>query len=294
MTLSILIPVYNFDATALVDSLRQRLAAEGVSGEVIVGDDGSTQPQPWLDRLAGVAGVRVHRAPHNLGRAAIRNRLADAAEGRWLWFLDCDTALAPGFSLSRFFTPENEGAPVLCGGIVVPPEMPPHATLRYKYEQADVRRRTADVRNRQPYSQLSTCNLFIRADVFHSIRFDETITSYGHEDTLFGMELEARGIVVRHIANPVVHLGLEPNAVFLAKTETSLRTLYSLAPRLGVGSHLLRMASRLRRFHLAGIVSLLFRLLRRPLRRNLLSRHPSLAAFKLYKMGYFLILVSAK
>ncbi|MBK9012976.1 MAG: hypothetical protein IPM82_02230 [Saprospiraceae bacterium] len=64
-----------------------------------------------------------------------------------------------------------------------------------------------------------TNNFLIPRQLFLEIQFDETLRQYGHEDTLFGMELARRQVPIVHIDNPLEHIGLEPVDVFLRKTE---------------------------------------------------------------------------
>lgn len=184
-----------------------------------------------------------------------------------------------------------EGCPVVCGGLRHPEVNPnPAATLRYKYERRADRRRSAAVRSLHPYDQLTFFSLLIRRDLFLTIRFDESCTDYGHEDTLFGAELQRRAVPILHIDTPLIHMGLESNATFLAKTETALCNLHRLAPQLHAGSRLLQTAQHLRHLHLTRSVCALYRLSRPLLRRNLLSRHPFLPLFSFYKLGYYLSL----
>lgn len=286
--LSILIPTYNYNARALVESLLSLARAEHLDAEVLVGDDASTTQTAWLDQLSSQESVRVLRAAHNLGRAANRNRLAEAAGGEWLLFVDCDAAVPSSFSL-RTYLAATSSSPVVCGGLLHPSVNPASAaTLRYQYERAADLHRAAATRRQQPYAQLSTFSLLVRRDLFLSIRFDEACTEYGYEDTLFGAELHRRGIPICHIDNPLLHLGLEPNEVFIAKTETALRTLRRIAPQLEGHSRLLATVSRLRRLHLAMPVQQFYRLTYKIIRCNLLGSHPSLRLFAFYKLGYYL------
>lgn len=91
MRFSIIIPAFNAEKTIqrCIDSaLRQHEA------EVIVVDDGST------DRTADIAeaymSTRVHRLIPNRGPGIARNRGLEAAQGRWVIFLDADDELMPG------------------------------------------------------------------------------------------------------------------------------------------------------------------------------------------------------
>lgn len=288
ITLSILIPTYNYNALSFVRAMVHQAEAECIDAEVIVGDDGSTEETAWMDEAEQMKHVRIIHAEENIGRARIRNLMADESQGEWLLFVDADAAIPNTFSLKKGLE-AGLGAPVVCGGLYHPDINPnPEATLRYTYErQADLQR-SAQVRSRHPYSQLSTFNLLVRRDVFMTIRFDERCTDYGYEDTLFGMLLGNDNIPVAHIDNPLVHTGLDSNIDFLKKTETAMHTLHHISHIMQHGSRLLCTVRKLRCLHLTWAMRLFYHLFRRPMRSNLLGSHPNLFVFKLYKLGYFL------
>ena len=288
MTLSVLIPTYNYDAHALVHAMVRLAKVESIDAEVIVGDDASTSETEWMSEVEHEEGVRVIHAPTNLGRARIRNFLADAAEGEWLLIVDADAAVPETFSLKKYLE-AGAAAPVVCGGLYHPDVNPnPEATLRYKYERNADRYRAATVRSQHPHRKLSTFNLLVRRDVFLTIRFDERCTDYGYEDALFGAQLGVRGIPVAHIDNPLVHMGLESNWVFLAKTETAMHTLHRIGHLMPHDFGILHAVHQLQRYHLTGVVRWFYRIFHQPMRANLLSHSPSLLIFKLYKLGFFL------
>lgn len=288
MTLSVLIPTFNYNARALVDSMLKRAQTESVQAEVIVGDDASTSETAWMDEVESLEDVHIIHAGHNLGRARICNLMASKAAGQWLLIVDADALVPKEFSLKRYLAAGNE-APVVCGGLYHPSVNPnPADTLRYAYERKADSHRSASLRNLHPHSQLSTFNLLIRRNVFMAIQFDEHCTDYGYEDTLFGVQLQKKGVLIKHIDNPLVHMGLDSNAAFLKKTETAMHTLHALQGKMEGHSRLENTANRLHQWHLTGIIKLFYRLTRPLLRRNLLGPHPSLLIFSFYKLGYFI------
>ena len=135
----------------------------------------------------------------------------------------------------------------------------PDVSLRYRYEKAADRHRSADERSRHPYDCFTTFSFLIDRKLFLDIRFDDACTDYGHEDTLFGAELEQRGVPVLHIDNPLIHTGLEPNDVFLDKSRTALVSLKRMETKLQGHSTLLRAYARLRRWHLTRPMAHLYR-----------------------------------
>jgi len=290
MTLSVLIPTYNYNARALVLSMLEQAKAEHIEAEVVVGDDASTTEKAWMDELAHVEGVRIIHAEQRLGRARICNRMAHEAQGKWLLIVDADALIPDDFSLKRSLD-AGFGAPVVCGGLYHPDVNPnPEGTLRYKYERNADRHRSAEVRNQHPHRKLSTFNLLVRRDVFMNIRFDERCTEYGYEDTLFGVQLGYDGIPIAHIDNPLIHNGIDSNEEFLAKSETAMKTLRRIHQLMPRDFGIMGAVYKLKRLHLTWAMRLFYKLFHKPMRTNLLSHHPNLFVFKLYKLGYFLSL----
>lgn len=296
MKLSILIATYNYDCVRLVQQLHSQLPADG---EIIVGDDCS----PNLDivrknnEVVSLPRCRIFRPERNLGRAAIRNALAREAKGEWLLFVDADAEVRSNTFIDNYLaatspTAWNGEQPlVICGGTGNLPQLPrPEVRLRYDYEVAAEKRLTLQHRQRFPYAQFTTFNLLINSNLFLSICFDEQVHEYGHEDTLFGLELKRRGIAVHHIDNKLTHLGLENAAEYLVKTETALRTLASMELEQRQHVRVSAMVLRLQHWHLLGLTRFLFKLTKPLLRRNLLGRHPRQLLFAFYKLGYYSVL----
>lgn len=281
MRLSILIPSYNYDCTQLVLQLLEQLPEDA---EIIVGDDCSE-----TDVLSPMADdrVRVFRPEHNLGRASIRNRLAEEAKGEWLLFIDADAGVRSPHFISDYLT-ASEQANVVCGGTGNLPECPrPAARLRYDYEVKGEKRLTLSHRQSHPYAQFRTFNFLILRSLFLSICFDGNLKEYGHEDTLFGIELKKRGITILHIDNKLINLDYEDADVFMEKTETSLRVLASMPIELKQNARISALAIRLNKWHLLGVVRVAFSLFKSLLLRNLLGKHPSQVMFSFYKLGFY-------
>lgn len=96
--LSVIVPVYNGEATlgAQLEALAQQDAPN--PWELLVVDDGSTDrsvevAEGYRERLP----LRVIRAPARGGAARARNIGARAAEGAYLAFVDADDVVAPGW-----------------------------------------------------------------------------------------------------------------------------------------------------------------------------------------------------
>lgn len=267
MDLSILIPVYKWDCSLLVEDLERQAKKLDISYEIIEADD---------EQL-------------NMGRARIRNHLAEMAHGNWLLFLDCDAVVESSSFLKNYLdAAKNSKAKVICGGLHHAKKMPSEdVSLRWSYEHRADRHRAARFRKRHPYQSFTPFSFLIDREVFLSIRFDERIQGYGHEDTLFGCELAKQRVPIRHIDNPLLHKGLESNHHYLEKTRQALRTLHHFNKDLSGYSKVLTGFKLLRAFHLRKPAAQLFILLRHDMEENLTGPKPSVFLFELYKLGYY-------
>lgn len=290
--ISILIPAYNYVAFPLAKSLSQQADNLAVPCEIIVADDAST------DNYCREANQNIASLPHcafiglseNLGRSRIRNFLADQAQGDWMLILDCDGLPTDDFFLERYYQAiqAHADAHIICGGIVHPSQLPSRkVSLRYFYEKNAEKDYTADKRNMRPYDSFRTFNVLIHNKVFKQIRFDEAFRHYGYEDVLFGIQLKEKGFNIVHIDNPLENQDIEPNNIFLKKTEEALRTLAKHVDKLGDAVYLHKYYSRLKRYKLTPLISLTFQVTRPLLLRNLMSDSPSLTLFAFYKLGYY-------
>jgi glycosyltransferase involved in cell wall biosynthesis len=108
---SVIIPAYNEEAYLghTLDALRQAMATVSLNGEVIVTDNNSTDATA---EIAKAGGARVVFEPVNqISRA--RNAGARQAAGRYLVFVDADTAVAPALLQTALNNLESGSC---CGG----------------------------------------------------------------------------------------------------------------------------------------------------------------------------------
>ena len=183
--LSILIPTYNFDCTALARELQRQITASGITAEVIVMDDASPRHELRMTNtvINELPDCRLVQLPHNVGIARIRNLLADEARYEYLLFLDSDVFPVSDDFITRYIN-NRDKADVVCGGLMfraTPPS--PQCTLRYKYG-SKVESQSVDKRMQQPYGEFRTLNFFISRKAFMNTRFNEQFVRYGHEPSL--------------------------------------------------------------------------------------------------------------
>ena len=226
--LSILIPVYNFAVKNLVNDLSLQAQYLKIPFEILCIDDASKSKYIKLnDGLEKIKGVNYQFNKKNIGRSAIRNLLTDKAQYDYLLFLDCDIQIADNFI--KKYIDFKDASEVIVGGVSYTDykKIEKSKLLRWKYGKFREERK-AHFRNQRPYASFSACNLFINKKVSQKIRFTESLTKYGHEDTLYGSELEFNSFTVIHINNPIVHLGIDEVSEFLEKTELAIINLFEL------------------------------------------------------------------
>lgn len=305
--ISVLIPVYNFDIRQLVRNLHAQLLAASVPFEIICLDDGSEEtfktqnrellnpstPPPAADKSTfqpfTPSTFSYEELQENLGRARIRNALAAKAQYPYLLFMDCDSKVISSNYIQTYLDhlhPET----LLYGGRCYALEPPAQPELYFHWYYGTQREvSSAAERAQQQYHAFMTNNFLIPKAIFEQIRFDERLTQYGHEDTLFGLELQKRGINIKHLDNPLEHIGLEPVDIFLDKTRQGLRNLAFLSAQYPeLETRLLRLYRKLDQMGLMQIAARFIKLLDNSILQNLTSRRPNLRLFDLYKLRLFI------
>ncbi|MEO7175696.1 MAG: glycosyltransferase [Saprospiraceae bacterium] len=293
--LSILIPLYRYDLRPLIDVLSKEISGLGQTVEILVFDDGSGKE--WDESNAEIKQnplIRWIDSPTNIGRAAARNALAAEAKMDWLLFMDCDGMPEdPHFIKMHISSIIMTEAEVIVGGRSYAPQIPADPfILHWKYGSS---REVIPAKKRaeHPFRSFMTNNFVIRKSRFEEILFDPTIRLYGHEDTLFGLELKNRQIHTLHIENPMRHIGLDEKTAFLHKSELALHNLIDLHKKgYELDVKILKYALLFRKFGLHLLLRPFAKLKLRILKWNLLSRRPSLFLFDCYRLVYLLTVKS--
>jgi len=299
--LSILIPVYNFNIVSLATELQRQATKAAIPFEIIILDDcSSTLLRDQNKDVGNLSGVRFYELEKNIGRSRIRNRLAEMASYSTLLFMDCDSEVYSERYIENYL-PYCDKEIVVCGGNIYqaePPEEPDYL-LRWLYG-IKKEQRSDTVRNFNPYRSFMTNNFLISKSVFLQIQFDETIIQYGHEDTLFGLELKKNGIPVKHINNPLYHVGLEIAMEFLRKTSEAIENLLTLLQAGKIQREdikdirLLRAYWFIKKYKLVSIYLFFYEFISNAVMRNLLGSNPGIFAFDLYKLALISNLIRKK
>lgn len=292
--LSICIPVYQFLIEDLVTSLKDQAQKISDEIEILVVDDCSDSSFQEQNRLVCEKfNIIYEELPINFGRSKIRNYFLRKATHEFLLFIDCDMKTVNNQFLANYLhaiEKENKQL-VICGGLAYEEKKPlPMYELRWKYgHHREVR--SVSERLKNPNHSFMSSNFLISKSLLTALKFDESLTQYGHEDTLLGIELSNQGIEIQHIDNTLYHLGIESNEIFLEKTVKGIENLHKLSVRFSDNSsfiqniQLLKYYHFLKKYKLTFLVKLGFLLTEKILYRNLTKGNKSLRFFDLYKLG---------
>jgi len=222
---SVLIPFLRDDPVELLGLLDEEAASVDGAVEIVVLDDG-TGDAALTARLAArikamALPVRLITLSSNEGRSIGRNRLASAARGGSLLFLDSD--MRPDHR--RFLRDwadlaAREDPAVAFGGfslLQAPTDarFAVHRAMAAKSECVPYTERA-----KQPEKYVYTSNLLVRRDVFEAEAFDPGFTGWGWEDVEWAMRVSRRFRVV-HLDNAATHMGLDTVAALAGKYQQS-------------------------------------------------------------------------
>lgn len=294
-SVSVCIPVFNQDVSVLVRELTHQIPTSGGRVKIILVDDTSDETYQLMNRTLKLQPfVQYEELQRNIGRSAIRNYLASLSDDTHLLFLDGDSIIENPRFMANYITalkinPED----VYCGGTHFQENKPEaDKRLHWKYGRKVISvKHSQEGRDGQVYFMSS--NFLINKDLFDKIKFEELLTSYGHEDTAFGYELKKLNIKVQGYNNPVLHGDLDTNEVFLTKVEHSILNLKQLEQNVSLREHLsgirlVKWGKTLREHRLDGIFKFVYSLVKKPLLNNLQGAHPSLGVLNFYKLYLYL------
>ncbi|MEP6806595.1 MAG: glycosyltransferase family 2 protein [Flavobacterium sp.] len=293
--LSILIPVYNYNVFPLAETLCNQASELNIVFEIICLDDASEILSIENQNINQLKNATFFILEKNIGRSAIRNLLAQKATYENLLFLDADTIPVHENFLSNYISQISNSEKIVYGGIIYQNNKPPkYKLLRWVYGNKREALSSFD-RSKNPYISFLTLNFLIKKSVFSKVSFNEKIPNLRHEDTLFSYELMQSKIEVIHIHNPVYHLGLENSETFIKKSEESVIGLKNLADSNLISSDYVKLSyyfQVLKKYHFQNSVAFIFKIFKPLVRKQLLSKKPSLFLFDLYRLGYYCTLKS--
>lgn len=289
--ISVLIPVHNYLITPLVQSVHKQLTAEEIAFEIICLDDASTEKKFTENNLkiCELEGVNFDLLKTNIGRSAIRNKLAKIAQYEWLLFLDADVLPKSDRFIRNYLDAIDSNSKVIVGGLDYVKEEPESDNyLRWKYGK---KRETKSKKKRQnnPYITLLGCNFFIQKKLFKTIKFNTSIPKKANEDTLFSYDLKTNNIQIAHIENPVFHDVSECNSEFLKKSLNYAASSIEFVHKNLMSEDYMKISRlyfKLKRLKIDYLFAFNYKIFGKFLNQCLQSKKPSLLIFDLYKISY--------
>jgi len=286
--LSIAIPVYNFEVVDLCSSLDRQARQLGIDFEILCYDDLSQPEFRNINRrLDQIESLDYKELKENLGRSKIRNLLAKDAKYDQILFMDCDSEVESEDYLSTYINLLDKEK-VIYGGRSYKPEADQVShILRWKYGvMREVR--SAEERSKNPYRSFMTNNFIVDKESLAECPFNEDLDGYGHEDTLFALDLKQSGIRIRHVDNALCHIGLEDAEEYLRKTKQGVKNLSEIIKmgKLGANNKLYGTYLKLKKYSLLGLCMAYIRRNESKMIENLKSPTPNLRNFDLLKIFY--------
>ncbi len=288
--ISLLIPIYNWNAVPLVKSLQNQAENLNIDYEIICIDDLSTKK--WKSKneeLLHYFNVNYIEVSEKLGRARIRNWLVKLSRYDNLLFLDCDSKIISKTFLFKYIN-ELDHHQVIYGGRKYSSKVPRSKKKRLHWTYGSkVEFQVAKKRNLKPYQSFMSNNFLVKKEIIEAFPFDESIEGYGYEDLAFAHLLQNNGVSVYHIENPTLHLGIEYTEQFLKKTNHAILNLIQLEESKKITStRLINTYKKLSRVKLVGLIESMLSWGNNKIEKNLFSSTPSMFLFSIWKLKLFI------
>lgn len=290
--ISICIPIYNFDITNLIGELSKQAKLCDSPVELVLIDDYSDSEFKEINDSV----CKEHKyieLKKNIGRSKIRNLFLDYVSYDCLLFLDCDSLVISNQFIENYIVAYKKSKKqVICGGRVYERTAPSRSQrLSWMY---GVERESKSYTERQqhPYSSFMTNNFLVHAEVLKELPFDECLSKYGHEDTLFGFYLKQNSKTILHIDNAILNGDIENNEEYLNKTSLAIENLALILSKLenrkgfGESVSLLSFHQKLKKYQLLYLVLFLAPIINTIFLLLLKLGVVNLTLFNYYKLNY--------
>lgn len=200
--ISIIIPTFNAakQTSETVTGLSRVVSSFGGRVEIILVDDGSTESERKRLSEYVPAETKILLNEQNEGRGAACNSGAEAANGDYLLFLDCDCRPQVGSFLQDHLTMLRQGNDVSLGSISTTGT---GFWEHYQHQAAD--RRIRKFAAGQVFA-MTSANMMIKREWFEKVGgFDLRYRGYGFEDRDLILRLSAAGARLVASAATVMH-----------------------------------------------------------------------------------------
>ncbi|WP_369752382.1 glycosyltransferase [Flavobacterium sp. WC2409] len=288
--LSILIPIYNYNAYPLVQELQKQCMKCEIDFEILCQDDASQSPlNQFNENINLLPNCNFMSLDKNIAHRENRNSLAKKSKFDNLLFIDGDSIILNTNYIHNYV--ENiHDSDVIYGGRLHPEKCPSNLQkLRWKYGKFIEDQPTLN-RKKTPYKSLLFNNTLIKKKCFNKVKFDKSIIKYGHDDTQLSFQLALLQAKVNHIENPVEHGDIDTNLVYLKKTKEALENLMLLYENRQIDGKFVKLIflfEWLSNLKLTYLISQCYLFFEKRLIKNLKGNNPNLVVFTLFRIGYF-------
>lgn len=287
--ISILIPVYNYNIQPLIENLLIQIEGIDYKWEILISEDASNEDlirlnSEFVNKLNN-SQIKLFQQEINIGNAANRNFLIEQVSYEWLLFLDADVLPVESNFITTYLKQMlSTSFEIITGNIVYDSKNPLPHLLRWKYGKEKEEVAFIDRKN-NPILHCRAANFAIKRSLAQKINFPILKEKYGFVDTRFFLQFSETEICV--IENPVYHLGIEENSIFIAKTKKAIVNalfLLNSQDKLSKKITLISTYHKVRVFR--GILAKVYSKFHLYFEKKLVSKKPSIFIFQVYKLLY--------
>ena len=287
--LSILIPIYNYNAYPLVLELHKQCLECEIDFEILCQDDASKSVlNSENENINSLSNCNFNELKVNIAHRQNRNSLANKAKFDNLLFIDGDSIIIRNNYISNYLSFSND-FDIIYGGRIHPETCPSNnQKLRWKYGKF-IEDKSVDKRKLSPFQSLLFNNTVIKRDCFNKVKFDSHLIKYGHDDTQLSFQLSQFNPKLKHIDNPVEHGDIDSNKDYIIKTKSSLENLIVLFEEKKINkdfSRLILLLLILNKLKLTYLFSVFYKISEGFLNRNLEGNNPNLFIYNIFRIGY--------
>ena len=287
--LSILIPIYNYNAYPLVLELHKQCLECKIDFEILCQDDASKSVlNSENDKINSLSNCNFTELKVNIAHRQNRNSLASKAKFENLLFIDGDSIIIRNNYISNYVSWLND-FDIIYGGRLHPENCPSNnQKLRWKYGKF-IEDKSVEKRKLAPFQSLLFNNTIIKKDCFNKVKFDSHLTKYGHDDTQLSFQLSQFNPKLIHVDNPVEHGDIDSNIEYILKTKSSLENLIKLFEEGKINkdfSRLILLLLILNKLKLTYLIFVFYKISEGFLSRNLEGNNPNLFIYNIFKIGY--------
>ena len=190
-TVDIVVPCYNVDhiIAQCIDSLLQQSYDKNTIAIYLVNDGSTDTTEEILDSFAHHKQVHIILLESNSGLSTARNAGIKAGKGEVIFFLDSDMVVKQNWIESHILVLSEKGIVGAIGDSKLPKSEAANSLDKYFYDKRRGARSVGEG-EKIDFTYFLLNNTSVKRSVFEIIDFfDETITSYGGEDTDLAIRL---------------------------------------------------------------------------------------------------------